>query len=96
MNEGHSAFLALERIRVLMQEQKLSFAEAREACAAGNLFTTHTPVPAGIDMFAPELVDRYFGSYYPALGLNRDELNEIRRQHRDQLAAIQLMRGQRQ
>ena len=73
MNEGHSAFLALERIRMLMVERKLSFAEAREACAAGNLFTTHTPVPAGIDVFAPELVDRYFGAYYPALGLSREE-----------------------
>ena len=85
MNEGHSAFLALERIRVLMLERKLSFAEAREACAAGNLFTTHTPVPAGIDVFAPDLVDSYFGSYYPSLGLNRDEFLALgRREPRDQ------------
>jgi starch phosphorylase len=69
MNEGHSAFLALERIRLLMEEHKLSFAEAREAAASANVFTTHTPVAAGIDWFAPDLVDRYFGAYYPRLGL---------------------------
>ncbi|MHB1133817.1 MAG: alpha-glucan family phosphorylase [Chloroflexota bacterium] len=84
MNEGHSAFLALERIRVLMVERGLSFAEAREVSAAGHLFTTHTPVPAGIDMFAPELMDRYFSGYYPALGLNRDEFLGLgRRNPRD-------------
>ncbi|MDD3827013.1 MAG: alpha-glucan family phosphorylase [Anaerolineae bacterium] len=73
MNEGHSAFLALERIRVLMEECHLSFQEAREVATAGHVFTTHTPVPAGIDWFHPELVDRYFGHYYPRLGLSRDE-----------------------
>jgi starch phosphorylase len=73
MNEGHSAFLALERIRLLMAEQGLSFSEASEAAAAGHVFTTHTPVPAGIDWFAPDLVDRYFGQYYPQLGISRNE-----------------------
>ena len=73
MNEGHSAFLALERIRLLMQEHKLSFAEAREAAAAGHVFTTHTPVPAGIDWFPPDLLDYYFSFYYPRLGLSRHE-----------------------
>jgi starch phosphorylase len=73
MNEGHSAFLALERIRLLMQEHKLSFAEAREAASAGHVFTTHTPVSAGIDWFHPDLVDHYFSSYYPPLGLTRHE-----------------------
>jgi glycogen phosphorylase len=73
MNEGHSAFLALERIRLLMEEHKLTFAEAREAAASGNVFTTHTPVAAGIDWFAPDLVDRYFSQYYPRLGLQRHE-----------------------
>ena len=73
MNEGHSAFLALERIRQLMEEEHLSFAEAREAASAGHAFTTHTPVPAGIDWFHPDLVDRYFNHYYPKLGLSRHE-----------------------
>jgi starch phosphorylase len=73
MNEGHSAFLALERIRLLMEECQLSFAEARELATAGQVFTTHTPVPAGIDWFHPDLVDRYFSHYYPKLGLSRHE-----------------------
>ncbi len=53
MNEGHAAFLALERIRLLMEERRLSFGEAREVVRAGNIFTTHTPVEAGIDHFPP-------------------------------------------
>ncbi len=73
MNEGHSAFLALERIRLLMEEYGLSFAEACEAATAGHVFTTHTPVPAGIDWFHPNLVDHYFSHYYPRLGLSRHE-----------------------
>lgn len=73
MNEGHSAFLGLERIRMLMEEQQLSFAEAREVAAAGSIFTTHTAVPAGIDKFTPDLMDRYFSDYYRNLGLTRDQ-----------------------
>ena len=72
MNEGHSAFQALERIRRLMTRRDLSFPEARAAASAGNVFTTHTPVPAGNDMFPPNLVERYFGNYWPQLGLDRD------------------------
>src|SRR5260221_2355470 len=60
MNEGHSAFLALERIRLLMQEQKLTFEEALEACRINNVFTTHTPVPAGIDLFHAGMMYFYF------------------------------------
>src|SRR6266481_5666812 len=63
MNEGHSAFLALERIRLLMQEQKLSFEEAHEACRVNNVFTTHTPVPAGIDLFDAGMMHFYFQEY---------------------------------
>jgi starch phosphorylase len=63
MNEGHSAFLALERSRLLMSEQAMSFDEALEASRSDNVFTTHTPVPAGIDMFDPGLVYEYFGDY---------------------------------
>jgi len=73
MNEGHSAFLALERIRRLMKEEGLSFQVAREASQAGNVFTTHTSVPAGIDLFSPDLIDCYFPSYYQELGLSREE-----------------------
>ncbi len=64
MNEGHSAFLALERIRYLITKQSLSFEEAKEVGFYSNIFTTHTPVPAGIDVFPNELVEKYFGDYY--------------------------------
>ena len=73
MNEGHSAFLAIERIRMLMEEHNLSFAEAREAATAGSVFTTHTPVPAGIDLFPPHLIDKYFGHYYNIFDIPRNE-----------------------
>jgi starch phosphorylase len=73
INEGHSAFLSLERMRMLMQEHSVSFAAAAQAVMAGNVFTTHTPVPAGIDIFPPHLIDKYFGSYYDSLGLSREE-----------------------
>ena len=81
MNEGHSAFLSLERTRILMQEQKATFAEAREAVAAGNVFTTHTPVPAGNDMFSPQLMEKYFAKCYPALGLSRNAFLALGRQN---------------
>jgi starch phosphorylase len=71
MNEGHSAFLALERIGRVMRERGATFAVASEACSAGNIFTTHTPVPAGNDAFAPELVRRYLEPYRAALGISR-------------------------
>ncbi len=60
MNEGHSAFLALEKIRMLMQEQGLSFEQAREATRPTNIFTTHTPVTAGNERFAIDLMKKYF------------------------------------
>ena len=64
MNEGHSAFLSLERIRYLIKNHNLSFAEAKEVGFFSNIFTTHTPVPAGIDVFPNELVEKYFGNFY--------------------------------
>ncbi|GAA4088695.1 alpha-glucan family phosphorylase [Actinomadura miaoliensis] len=60
-NEGHAGFLGLERIRELVSEEGLTFDEALEAVRAGTVFTTHTPVPAGIDRFPRELIERYFG-----------------------------------
>jgi glycogen phosphorylase len=74
MNEGHSAFLALERVRRLLQEDGLTFAEATEAAAAGNLFTTHTPVPAGFDVFPADLMHRYFAQYTDDFTLSFEEL----------------------
>ncbi|MFC1693894.1 alpha-glucan family phosphorylase [Candidatus Latescibacterota bacterium] len=73
MNEGHAAFLALERIRTLMEDEELTFNEALELSSAGNIFTTHTPVAAGHDRFPPDLVLRYFENYYQELGLTTEE-----------------------
>ena len=83
LNEGHSAFLALERIRCLMETEHLSFAEAREATSAGLIFTTHTPVPAGHDNFSPELMARYFGEYANSLGLSWREFMALGRKNAD-------------
>ena len=74
MNEGHSAFLALERIRVLRAEKNLEFYSALQVVAAANVFTTHTPVPAGNDAFPREMMRRYFGDFAKELGLPFDEL----------------------
>ena len=73
MNEGHSAFLSLERARILMERFKMSFAEAAAITSVSNVFTTHTPVPAGNDYFAPDLVEKYFQDYRQALGLSSEE-----------------------
>ncbi|MFP4466213.1 MAG: alpha-glucan family phosphorylase [Candidatus Goldiibacteriota bacterium] len=63
MNEGHSAFLALERVRLLILEKGLTFDEALEVVAASSVFTTHTPVPAGNDRFPKELMEKYLKNY---------------------------------
>lgn len=83
LNEGHSAFCSLERIRLFMEEHSVDFAAAREAVKAGTCFTTHTPVPAGNEVFAPNLVEQYLGSYMHALGLNRKEFLGLGRQNPD-------------
>ncbi|MGH2581449.1 MAG: alpha-glucan family phosphorylase [Anaerolineales bacterium] len=70
MNEGHSAFLTLERARELVQSGK-TFEEALERIREGNIFTTHTPVPAGSDEFPLWLIDRYFSHFWPELGLDQ-------------------------
>lgn len=71
-NEGHSAFLTLERIRELVQKGA-SHAEASEIVRQSTVFTTHTPVPAGHDVFPHHLIDKYFGGYWSQLGLSREE-----------------------
>jgi starch phosphorylase len=74
MNEGHAGFLALERIRELITQAGLNFDEALEVVRASTLFTTHTPVPAGIDRFARNLVEQHFGAPDHALGLPVDRV----------------------
>ncbi|MCP9453136.1 MAG: alpha-glucan family phosphorylase [Nitrospira sp.] len=71
-NEGHSAFLMLELLREFVQNG-LSHAEASEMVRQRTVFTTHTPVPAGHDVFPHELMDRYFSGYWEQLGLSREE-----------------------
>ncbi len=79
MNEGHSAFLALERVRQIMAGDGCTFYDALTTTRAGNVFTTHTPVPAGIDVFDRKLVDKYFGDYARELGVPMNELMEMGR-----------------
>ena len=80
MNEGHSAFLGLERIRKLRESDGLSFDEAVLATSAGNAFTTHTPVPAGNERFPPDLVRSYFKDYVKGLGISLDDLLALGRE----------------
>ena len=74
MNEGHSAFLALERIRLNVVEKKLDFYSALQIVAAANVFTTHTPVPAGNDSFSREMMQKYFGKFAKELNVSFEEL----------------------
>ena len=74
MNEGHSAFLALERIRRKVVEKKLEFYSALQIVASANVFTTHTPVPAGNDSFPRDMMRKYFGDFAKELGIPFDEL----------------------
>ncbi len=70
MNEGHSAFAIIERIRILMEKEGLSFDEARESVYMTNVFTTHTPVPAGIDVFHKDLIMAQMNTYLQQIGLD--------------------------
>lgn len=76
MNEGHCAFLALERVRHLVQSGR-SFAEACAEVAKNSIFTTHTPVPAGNEAFEVDLIRKYFKSYCAEVGVTMDKLIEM-------------------
>jgi glycogen phosphorylase len=69
MNEGHSAFLSLERIRQFMLDRNCDYRTARQAIVNGNVFTTHTPVPAGFDLFSPELLKTHLTPLVESIGL---------------------------
>jgi len=79
MNEGHSAFLALEQIRWLMRDENLNFEEALEAARSSNVFTTHTPVPAGIDIFDAGLMYHYFADYCNEIHIDFQQLMALGR-----------------
>ncbi len=73
MNEGHSAFLILELARELVEEKELSFRNALSIVSSKTVFTTHTPVPAGNDIFPVELMEKYFKNFWSRLGIEREE-----------------------
>ena len=75
-NEGHAGFLSMERMRELV-ESGLTYAESVEVVRAGGVFTTHTPVPAGIDRFPRDLMEKYFGGFAASLGVTFDELRSV-------------------
>lgn len=79
LNEGHAAFLQLERIREHVQDAGLSFGAALWAVRGDSLFTTHTPVPAGNDAFGFDLIDRFFSDYWPKLDLDREHFLDLGR-----------------
>jgi glycogen phosphorylase len=83
MNEGHAAFLGLERCRELVEGLGCEFEVACHIASANAVFTTHTPVAAGNDVFGFDLIDRYFHHFWPRLRLSRDAFFDLARQHVD-------------
>jgi len=77
MNEGHSAFLNLEIIKNIIKEKQVSFDVAKDIASSKTVFTTHTPVPAGNDIFPVALVEKYFKDFWPRLGLSREEFLKL-------------------
>ncbi|MCC5656108.1 alpha-glucan family phosphorylase [Nostoc sp. XA010] len=86
MNEGHAAFSALERIRLLIQEEGLNYPQAKQVVASSNIFTTHTPVPAGIDLFAPDKMLYYLGYYAEIFGLPKEQFLGLGRENTGDLS----------
>ena len=83
MNEGHSAFLSLERLRMLMEAYDLDRDSAMQIIYASNVFTTHTPVPAGNDVFSADLIDKYFKDYIKSIHMSMDEFLKLGRINED-------------
>ncbi len=80
MNDSHPVFMVLERARELVQNEGLPFEVAREVVRASTIFTTHTPVAAGNEVFGYDLIDRYLSKFYSRLGLTRDQFHDLARQ----------------
>lgn len=83
MNEGHAAFLTLERIRRTMDQDGTTFEEARAKLRPSFVFTTHTPVPAGHDYFSPDLMEYHFSAYLQPFGLSMHEFLSLGRHNPD-------------
>ena len=77
MNEGHSSFLTIELIKNTMEEKQISFEMAREITTVKTVFTTHTPVPAGNDIFPLPLIDKYFNGYWDKLGITHEDFLKL-------------------
>lgn len=73
MNEGHSSFVILQLIKNYMKEKNVSFEVAKKMASTCTIFTTHTPVPAGNDIFPTDLMDKYFSNYCTELGITRND-----------------------
>lgn len=79
LNEGHAAFVVLERVRRFMEQYDRPFSISFQATRAGNIFTTHTPIAAGFDRFPPELMTQYFSEYANTLGISMESLLSLGR-----------------
>jgi starch phosphorylase len=90
MNEGHSAFLSLERIRLHVTQHDLDFYSALQLVASANVFTTHTPVPAGNDSFPREMMVRYFNDFAAQLKIPFDELFRFGQTSTDPVASFSM------
>ena len=77
MNEGHSAFLSLEVIKNIIKEKEVAFDIAKDIVTSKTVFTTHTPVPAGNDIFPTTLVEKYFDGYWKELGITKERFLEL-------------------
>lgn len=77
MNEGHSSFLTLELIKNIIKEKQVSFDVARDIVSSMTVFTTHTPVPAGNDIFPISLVEKYFKDFWPRIAISREEFLKL-------------------
>lgn len=87
LNEGHSAFLIFERIRQLMQDHGLNFKEAKQLALSSQVFTTHTPVSAGFDLFSPDQMMHYMGHYAHIFGLGQEEFLGLGRENTGDFAS---------
>ena len=85
MNEGHSSFLTLQLIKDVMEEKKVSFNIAKEIVTSKTVFTTHTPVPAGNDIFDISLMDKYFDGIWDEYGITREEFLKLGMREQEEL-----------
>ena len=77
INEGHAAFLLVERMREMIEDKGMPVGQVMELIRADAIFTTHTPVPAGHDVFNSEMIERYLGYLYQRMGLSREQFYEL-------------------